>query len=425
MSTSPYVASSANTPWPTVFLIVGAGVVAAFQIGKAPAALGALRADLGFGLLTAGWVISMFNVIGVALGTVLGAFSGRIGERRAVLWGLALTAAASLLGAFAQGPVVLLATRFIEGLGFLLVVVGVPALIIRLARPADLKLAFGVWGTYMPAGTAAMMLASPLFLGPFGWRGLWIANAVLVAAFALAFGFATREIAITPARAYAPAQSLRGLFADMWQTIAAGGPLLVALTFGSYTLQFIAVLGFLPTILMEQEGLGQARAATLTAIAIAVNALGNLIAGALLHRGVPRWVLVATASAAMGFAALGIYSSALSLPARYLLVLLFSTIGGMLPATVLGWAPAMAPEPKLVSTANGLLVQGSHLGQMIGPPALAAMAVASGSWAWSPAVLVVAAACGVGLALALRHLERRHAGEPERRLAVVERGEIR
>ncbi len=417
MSTSRYVASSASTPWPTLFLIVGAGVVSAFQIGKAPAALGHLRADLGFGLVTAGWVISMFNVIGVALGTALGAFSGWMGERRAVLSGLALTASASLLGAVAQGPVLLLATRFVEGLGFLLVAIGVPALIIRLARPADLQLAFGVWGTYMPAGTAAMMMASPLFLGPFGWRGLWIANAVLVAAFALALGFATREIAAIPARAHASAQSLRGLFADMRTTLAARGPLLVALTFASYTLQFIAVLGFLPTVLMEQEGMGQARAATLTAIAIAANALGNLVAGALLHRGVARWLLVASASAVMGVCALGIYSSALSLPARYLLVLLFSTIGGMLPATVLGWAPAMAPEPRLVPTSNGLLVQGSHLGQMIGPPALAAMAVASGSWAWSPSLLVVSAACGVGLALSLRHLERSHALRPAHRQA--------
>ena len=41
------------TDWAAVLLISGAGVVVAFQIGKAPAALPALRADLRLDLVTA------------------------------------------------------------------------------------------------------------------------------------------------------------------------------------------------------------------------------------------------------------------------------------------------------------------------------------------------------------------------------------
>ena len=402
-------------------LLVGAGMVSAFQIGKAPAALGHLRADLGFGLVTAGWVISMFNVIGVGLGTLLGAATSRIGDRRMVLGGLLLTALASLFGAMSQGATVLLATRFVEGLGFLATVIGVPALIIRLARTQDYKLAFGLWGTYMPAGTALMMVLSPLFLAPFGWRGLWLANAVLVALFAAMLAVATRGLANgRPIASPGPAAIGR----DMWDTLRAGGPLLVALAFGSYTLNFIAVLGFLPTVLVERDGLSQPLAATLTAIAIAANAPGNLAGGVLLHRGVPRWRLVAGASLVMALCAIGIYSDALPLAARYVLTVLFSTVGGMLPATVLGWAPATAPTPRHAPTANGLLVQGSHLGQMLGPPALAALAVASGDWSWSPGVLVASAAVGITCALALRRMERRRADAASAQ-PVVEPIEIR
>jgi len=396
---------AAPTRWSTVALLVGAGMVCAFQIGKAPAALGHLRADLGFGLVTAGWVISMFNVIGVGLGTLLGAATSRIGDRRMVLGGLWLTAAASLVGATSLGPTLLLATRFIEGLGFLAAVIGVPALIIRLARPGDYKLAFGLWGTYMPAGTAFMMLLSPLFLAPFGWRGLWLANAVLVGLFAAMLAAATRGLRHG---APTPAPGLATLGRDMWETVRAGGPPLVALAFASYTLNFIAVLGFLPTILVEREGLSQPLAATLTAIAIAANVPGNLAGGVLLHRGVARWRLVTSASLVMALCAFGIYSDALPLAARYALTVLFSTVGGVLPATVLGWAPATAPTARHAPTANGLLVQGSHFGQMLGPPALAALAVASGDWSWSPLVLVASAAVGIACALALRRLERRH-----------------
>ena len=138
---------AARTDWPVVLLVVGAGIVAAFQIGKAPAALPVLRADLNLSLVAAGWVISMFNVIGVALGMLIGAFADRIGHRRVVLAGLGLVAAASLAGAAAQAAFPLLASRFFEGLGFMMVVVAAPNLILRAASPGDLKLAFGAWGS--------------------------------------------------------------------------------------------------------------------------------------------------------------------------------------------------------------------------------------------------------------------------------------
>ncbi|MFZ9416764.1 MAG: MFS transporter, partial [Alphaproteobacteria bacterium] len=172
--------------------LVGAGVVAAFHIGKAPAALPVLRAELGLTLAESAWVISAFNVLGVATGMALGALADRLGHRRVVLAGFALLAVAGAAGAMARGPGGLLAARFAEGLGFMAVVVAVPALVRAFARPRDLGLALGFWSTYMPAGMAGMLALAPLALAPWGWRGLWLANAVAAACFALALAAATR-----------------------------------------------------------------------------------------------------------------------------------------------------------------------------------------------------------------------------------------
>ncbi|MGQ0663272.1 MAG: MFS transporter, partial [Pseudomonadota bacterium] len=301
--------------WPTVLMVVGAGVVAAFQIGKAPAALPVLRADLGLSLVAAGWVISMFNVIGMAVGMIAGAAADRIGHRRVVLMGLGLVAAASLAGAGANGAGVLLLGRFFEGLGFIGVVVAAPVLLIGATSPRDLGLAFGVWGGYMPTGTALMLLASPVLLAPFGWRGLWLANGALAAVFALALAAATRDLGRPPAAP--PGGGARALSGDIRATVGAAGPVTLALAFASYTLQFLAVLGFLPTILVEQEGFSQALAAALTSFAVAVNVAGNLAAGFLIQRGVPRWALMATASAAMALCSVGIYDPGLAFATRY------------------------------------------------------------------------------------------------------------
>src|ERR1700722_15919946 len=108
-----------RTRWLIVWALIAAGVVAAFQIGKAPVALPQLRADLGLGLVGAGWVGSMFNVLGALAGALVGAAGDQIGHRRAVLAGLMLSGAASAIGAAAPDASVLLATRFFEGLGFM------------------------------------------------------------------------------------------------------------------------------------------------------------------------------------------------------------------------------------------------------------------------------------------------------------------
>ena len=72
-----------RTQWSRLFLLVGVGMVAAFQIGKVPPVLPLLRTDLGLTLLLAGWVLSAFNILGAFLAPVAGAISDWLGHRLA------------------------------------------------------------------------------------------------------------------------------------------------------------------------------------------------------------------------------------------------------------------------------------------------------------------------------------------------------
>jgi MFS family permease len=407
-------ARARSTPWPLVGLLLGAGVVGAFQIGKVPAALPVLRADLGLSLFAAAWVLSMVNLIGAAVGMTMGAVVGRFGPRRILLAGLWLTATASLVGAAASGAALLLATRFAEGVGFIGVAVATPSLIVRVTQPDDMKLAFGAWGAYMPAGQALVMTLSPLLLEPYGWRALWVANAALLAIYALLLEGMTRDLAGTGSR---PLRT-ESVLGDLGATLAAPGPRLLALAFATYSLQYLAVVGFLPTILVERQGLSPTVAALLGAAVMAVNIFGNVAAGILLTRGARRWKLIASASIVMALCGIGIYAPEAPFALAYVLALVFSATGGLLPATVLGAAPTLAPARHLVPTANGIVVQGSNFGSLLGPPLVGALAGTVGDWHLSPLILSSAAAAGGGFALALRGLESgtsmREGGPPER-----------
>jgi len=394
------------TRWRAVALLVGAGIVTAFQVGKVPAAVPVLRAELGIDLVTAGWVLSIFNLVGAAIGVVAGAMADNFGPRRLILAGLAAVALGSALGGLAPGTVALLASRTLEGFGFIVVVVSAPGLILRATRARDTGLAFAFWGTYMPIGTATMLLATPYVLDVLGWRGLWAINAALVAAYAVILAHATRELRGDRGRRRGMNREVRrALRRDVWATLRAPGPVLLTLCFLTYTGSFIAVMGFLPTFLIEDRGIDPVIAATITAFAIVCNAPGNIVAGWLLHHGASRTLLIVISCVVMAASAVGIYTLDLPDGVRFVLAFAFAGIGGLLPASVLGATADLAPRRDLIGTANGLLMQGSAIGQMIGPPIAAAIVAATGTWTTAPIYVVVAAALGVVFAVMIGRLK--------------------
>ncbi len=391
------------TRWGVVAVTLAVGVVIAMQVGKVAPALPQLRAELGLGLVAAGWVVSVFSATAALLGIASGGVVEGLGRRRTLMGGLACLAAGALLGAFAGDGGALLASRFLEGLGFVVATVAAPSLIVAASHPRHHNLVLGLWGAYMPTGMAIVTAASPFLLAPVGWRAMWQANAVLVVLVLVLVLLVTRGFAPSARRGV----SLKAMAADVRLGMSRPGPWLLGACFASYTLQWISLMAWLPTYLIEEQGRSLTQSVSLTALAIAINAPGNLTAAWLLHRGAQRWLLIAGASAAMACLAVGALWPGAPDPARYAMCLAFSYIGGMLPAAVLAGAPVHAPRPALIGIANGAIVQGANLGSLMGPPALAALVAVTGGWHGSSWGLGAMGLAGVALAFTLRAVERR------------------
>lgn len=150
-----------TSPWPATSLLVGAGIVSAVQVGKAPAALPAVQTALAMPLSQAAWLLSAFGVVGAVFGIAIGLAADRLGARRALIAGLLLQGIASAAGAMAQGPALLITSRIVEGIGFLGAIVAAPALIAHIARGHNTAGPLGAWSTFMPAGMHSSSLLPP------------------------------------------------------------------------------------------------------------------------------------------------------------------------------------------------------------------------------------------------------------------------
>jgi MFS transporter, CP family, cyanate transporter len=362
-------------------VVVLAGVCAALHVAKLPPAIAALQQALDVSLLQAGFLLSLVQVAGMTAGVAFGALADGLGLKRSMLLGLWLLAAASALGGAAQGVPLLMGLRVLEGFGFLLVVLPAPGLIRQLVSPQRLSLRLGLWGSYMPFGAALALLAGPIWIGGMGWRAWWWLLGGLSLAMALWLVRAVPDLAAAHPRAAALPWPQR-----LRQTLSAPGPWLVAMTFAVYSGQWLAVIGFLPAIYL-QAGVSGAATGVLTALAAAVNMLGNLAAGRLLHAGVRPPRLLNIGFVAMGLAALAAFAVidgvALPAPWRYLAVLLFSMLGGLIPSTLFFLAVRLAPSEQTLSTSVGWMQQWSALGQFAGPPLVAWVAARSGGWQWT------------------------------------------
>jgi MFS family permease len=395
--------TSAIQPWVP---IVMAGVVAAMHIWKLPEALSYIQRDLGMTLIEAGVLLGIVQVGSMALGLGVSLFSEVIGLRRTLLVGLGLLAAGSFAGAWSETTGFLMATRAVEGVGFLMATVVAPPLIRLLTPPARTNIAIGWWGSFQGLATFLAVLASTLLLTAVSWQVWWVVMAVATAAvipLILLFVPAPRS-----GRATNVAVAARRVAA----TVKTLTPWIAGIVFACYTLQWGSVIGFLPTIFAE-AGVSGLWPGIVTAVVGGVNGVGNIVTGRLLQHGIPLQRLVLIGLTTMGLTSVATFAPDWSgvpggLAFQILAVILFSGVGALIPATLNRIAVDIAPPNGSGAAVMGLMVQIYNGANFIGPILLAALATAAGGWhvSW---VLSVAASL-LGILLALRFLADRRLG---------------
>lgn len=383
-----------ETRWGTVCALLAAGVIVALQIGKAVIAVPVVQKELAMSLTLAAWIIGAYGAIGAVAGLPAGTVVSLISGKRALVAGLIACGLGSLAGALAADGVALIATRVLEGCGFLIAVIAIPRLLRIVTAARDTGPVLAVWGAYMPVGSLIMMMAGPWLMAS-GWQTMWIVNGAVVLGYAALFA-AIRIDEPPPGHRNAAA-----ILGNIRSAAAAPGPLLLGLAFGTYTFQYAAMVGLLPVLLIDKMGLSIAAAGAIGAVTVAANAIGNMSAGALVRLGIPFWAVAMFAFTFAGFAGYGVFSGLLPVAGIAVLAAASLAVTGLIPASIFAAAPGFSRDTAVLAIVLGLVTQASNVGNLIGPVAMAAVIERLG-WTYTPLLFAGVAVTGISAALMLR-----------------------
>ena len=122
------------------------------------------------------WIVDSYALVFAGLLLPAGALGDKYGRRRALLVGLILFAVGALLATRASGPISLISSRSIMGVGAALTMPATLSIITIVFPPDERGKAIAVWAGFAGAGGALGLVGGGLLLQSFWWGSVFFIN---------------------------------------------------------------------------------------------------------------------------------------------------------------------------------------------------------------------------------------------------------
>ena len=341
--------------WRALALLTLARASMGFQFQSAASVAPFLAREFGLDNAQIGMLVGLYLLPGIAVALPGGMLGARFGDRRVVLFGLALMSAGGAWLALADDYAGAAAARLLSGTGAVLLNVLLTKMVADWFEERERVLAMSVLVNAWPIGICLALFT----LGSLA-EARSIAAALSTAVFFAAVGLATLVIAYRDPPQAASAQvgaSLGAISAREWWLL-----LLASLPWMLFNGAYAVVLAFLPLHLMK-EGYGIGPAGAL----IGLNTL--LIIASVQAGGV--WARHARNPDFVAHAGLVLYAASLCavlvLPGTFVWIVLAGLVGG-LAAGILVTLPADVLRPETRAPGMGVFFTVYYAGNAIYPP---------------------------------------------------------
>jgi EmrB/QacA subfamily drug resistance transporter len=238
--------TSDRTRWMALYVLCAGVLMIVIDATIVNVALPSIQDDLGFSQSSLAWVVNAYLIAFGGLLLLAGRIGDLIGQRRIFLVGLAVFTVASLLCAVAQSQEMLIAARFVQGIGGALTSAVILGMIVTMfPEPREQAKAIGVYGFVASAGGSIGLLAGGALTEAINWHWIFFINIPVGIVTAL---LAVRLIAARPGIGLKAGADLPGA------VLLTGGLML-----GVYTI-----------LQVTEQGWGSAQTLALGAVAIAM-----------------------------------------------------------------------------------------------------------------------------------------------------------
>ena len=368
---------------------------------KIPSILGPLMSDYGMTSSAGSLLMSVFTAVGIFLSIPAGSLVKRVGPKGVLMLGCGVIVLGSVVGAIAGTSLVLIASRLVEGIAFVLVTVAAPLAIEKYVSPDNQGTANGIWALWICFGSVIGSTATPVAFDAFGMMGTWLLYAAFVVAAAVVLALYMRKMKPIEEGGRASSGDEKVGLKEYFSLLKMR-PLLFLFAYLVFNIEILAVLSYTPTFL-QQAGMD----ASLSGFASSLPGLLAIVSSPLFGKLAdktgktkPFYLVALTMSIPATFLMM-----TQSGPLLWVGAFLMGLVGYGVPVLSLTALPQIAGNKALMPAMVGLFMLVQSLGEFLGSflvPLLLGPAMAE----WTFCAVVVSAISVVGvIALAFCRFE--------------------
>jgi EmrB/QacA subfamily drug resistance transporter len=174
---APLTAAEDRKRWIALYVLCAGCLMIVLDVTVVNVALPSIQNDLGFSTSSLAWVVNAYLISFGGLLLLAGRFGDLLGRRSIFLSGLAIFTAASFVCGLSQSQGMLVAARFVQGLGGAMTAAVILGMIVTMfPEPRGQAKAIGVYAFVASAGGAVGLLAGGVLTQAINWHWIFFVN---------------------------------------------------------------------------------------------------------------------------------------------------------------------------------------------------------------------------------------------------------
>jgi MFS family permease len=387
----------AYAPWSVLVFVLLAGLAGTLNLYKVPPLMPLLISAFQISRGTAGLLMSVFAVAGIALAIPAGLILDRLRGRTTGTIAVCFIALGSGLGALSTHIGLMLVSRLVEGIGLTFMAVVAPMVIAYRFGFQKRSIALGILNIWFPLASTIALLGAPLMATQWGWQSVWWFGTLYAVVAGLLYFFFIKPLPRDhPGGTSAQKQKSSGVRSAFFN----GDVWLMGLALCCFSVLYGSFITWTPTFLHTVRGTSLAHSSLLMSFVPIFGLISAPLAGWFVGRLLHRRLMCAVAMTL--FAALLPWASVLQVQHLIPLMAVIGLISSTIPTVILSLVADLSLKGEVTSVPQAVAYIGQSMGILIGPTAFGVMVDLTGGWSTPYWLLIPVGLVGAVAALLLR-----------------------